>query len=40
MALLANRGPKVPMQTFRYSIIYLMALFIALLIDHYWLVPV
>ena len=39
-ALLANRGPKVPMQTFRYSIIYLMALFVALLIDHYWLVPV
>lgn len=40
LALLANRGPKVPMQTFRYSIIYLMALFVALLIDHYWLVPV
>ena len=40
VALLANRGPKVPMQTFRYSIVYLMALFVALLIDHYWLVPV
>ena len=39
-ALLANRNRKAPMQTFRYSIVYLMALFVALLIDHYWLVPV
>ena len=39
-ALLANRSRKAPMQTFRYSIFYLMALFVALLIDHYWLVPV
>ncbi len=39
-ALLANRNPKAPMQTFRYSLIYLMALFVAMLIDHYLLVPV
>jgi protoheme IX farnesyltransferase len=26
----------LPMKTFRYSIVYLFALFIALLIDHYW----
>ena len=34
--LLAARNPKAPMQTFRFSILYLMALFLVLLIDHYW----
>ena len=34
--LLAARDPKAPMQTFRFSILYLMALFLVLLIDHYW----
>ena len=27
--------PRVPMQTFWYSIIYLMALFVVMLLDHY-----
>ena len=35
VVLLVNRNPRAPMQTFRYSIIYLMALFLILLIDHY-----
>lgn len=30
--------PKIAMETFRYSIIYLMLLFVLLLIDHYWLI--
>ena len=34
--LLAARNPKAPMQTFRFSILYLMALFLVLLLDHYW----
>ncbi len=34
--LLAARDPKAPMRTFRFSILYLMALFLVLLIDHYW----
>ncbi|MAT94241.1 MAG: protoheme IX farnesyltransferase [Halioglobus sp.] len=33
--LLRDRNPKAPMETFRYSIIYLMALFVIMLIDHY-----
>ncbi|MCB1699476.1 MAG: heme o synthase [Halioglobus sp.] len=33
--LLRDKNPNAPMQTFRYSIIYLMALFIIMLIDHY-----
>ena len=37
-ALLAKRNPKAPMETFRYSIFYLFALFLFLLIDHYWVV--
>ncbi len=40
LALLANRNSKAPMATFRYSIVYLAALFLVLLIDHYWLLPV
>jgi heme o synthase len=35
VVLLQNRNPRAPMQTFRYSIVYLMALFVALLADHY-----
>ena len=34
--LLAARNSRAPMQTFRFSILYLMALFLVLLIDHYW----
>ncbi len=30
-----NRNPRGPIMTFRYSIIYLMLLFVALLVDHY-----
>jgi len=35
VALLRNRNPRAAMETFRYSIVYLMLLFIALLVDHY-----
>ena len=35
--MVRNRNPKTPMATFRYSIIYLLLLFICLLIDHYLL---
>jgi len=37
VALLRNRNPRAAMETFRYSIVYLMLLFIALLVDHYLL---
>lgn len=37
IVLLLNRNPDAPMETFRYSIIYLMALFLIMLLDHYWL---
>ena len=33
--MLINIDPQSPIQTFRYSIIYLMALFIIMLADHY-----
>jgi len=33
--LLRAKNPRAPIETFRYSILYLMLLFIALLIDHY-----
>jgi len=33
--LMRNRNPDAPMETFKYSIIYLMALFVIMLIDHY-----
>jgi protoheme IX farnesyltransferase len=33
--LLRGKNPNAPMETFRYSIIYLMALFIVMLLDHY-----
>lgn len=38
VVLLRNRNPRAPIETFRYSIIYLMLLFIVLLVDHYLVV--
>ncbi len=35
VVMLVGKDPKAPMQTFKYSIIYLMALFIVMLADHY-----
>lgn len=35
VVLLRGRNPRAPIETFRYSILYLMALFVALLVDHY-----
>ena len=35
IVMLINKDPQAPVQTFRYSIIYLMALFIIMLADHY-----
>tara|TARA_B100000949_G_scaffold227994_1_gene234962 strand:+ start:222 stop:1106 length:885 start_codon:yes stop_codon:yes gene_type:complete len=34
--LLRSARPVIAMRTFRFSIVYLMVLFIVLLIDHYW----
>ncbi len=33
---LYREKPKAGMETFKYSIIYLMALFVVMLLDHYW----
>jgi protoheme IX farnesyltransferase len=33
--LIRDKNPNAPMETFRYSIIYLMALFLIMLMDHY-----
>ncbi len=38
VVLLINKNPRAPIETFKYSIIYLMALFVVLLIDHYFVV--
>jgi len=35
IVLLRGRNPRAPMATFKYSIAYLMALFVVLLVDHY-----
>jgi protoheme IX farnesyltransferase len=35
VVLLRNRDPAAPMETFRYSILYLTLLFVGLLVDHY-----
>jgi protoheme IX farnesyltransferase len=35
LKMLLGDDPRAPIETFRYSIFYLMALFIALLADHY-----
>lgn len=39
LVMLFGDNPRAPIETFRYSIFYLMALFVALLVDHY-LLPV
>jgi protoheme IX farnesyltransferase len=39
IVMLIGKNPKAPMETFKYSIIYLMALFIVMLADHYLFVP-
>ena len=38
VVLMRNNNPRAPMETFRYSIVYLGALFLILLLDHYLLV--
>jgi len=38
IALYKQYSDALAMRTFRYSIVYLMALFAALLVDHYWLI--
>ena len=35
IALMRGKNPNAPMQTFKYSITYLMALFVIMLLDHY-----
>jgi protoheme IX farnesyltransferase len=35
VAVFRARDPRAPMETFRYSILYIMALFVVLMIDHY-----
>jgi heme o synthase len=42
LALALHRGirPDLPIRTFRFSITYLMALFAAIIVDHYWRVLV
>ncbi len=35
IVLLRGTNPNAPMETFKYSIIYLMALFVVMLLDHY-----
>ncbi len=37
VVLMVGKNPKAPMETFKYSIIYLMALFLIMLLDHYLL---
>ncbi len=39
VVLLLGRNPAAPMKTFKYSIVYLMALFVILLADHYVSAP-
>lgn len=38
LRLLRENDERLPMQTFGYSIIYLMVLFLFLLVDHYWMI--
>jgi heme o synthase len=35
IAMMRSEDPALPMRTFRFSIVYLMGVFSALLIDHY-----
>lgn len=37
--MIRGKNPKAPIETFRFSIVYLMALFVALMLDHY-LMPI
>jgi protoheme IX farnesyltransferase len=39
LVLVVSDNPRAPMETFRYSILYLALLFIALLVDHYFVGP-
>jgi protoheme IX farnesyltransferase len=39
VVLYLNRNPAAPMETFRYSIMYIMALFVFLMFDHYLMAP-
>lgn len=36
LRMIYDKDNRIPMRTFRFSIIYLMGLFIFLLVDHYW----
>ena len=38
VVLMIGKNPKAPMETFKYSIIYLMALYLIMLVDH-WIIP-
>ncbi|CAA0080983.1 Protoheme IX farnesyltransferase [BD1-7 clade bacterium] len=38
IVLMIDKNPKAPMATFKYSIIYLMALYLIMLVDH-WTIP-
>ena len=38
VVLLMNKNPRAPIETFKYSIVYLMVLFAVLLVDHYFVV--
>ena len=40
IVLLRNQNPRAPMETFRYSILYLGVLFLFLLVDHYLITQV
>ena len=35
IALMRGKNPNAPMETFKYSIVYLMSLFVVMLVDHY-----
>jgi protoheme IX farnesyltransferase len=35
--MMLDRNPNAGMDTFKYSIVYLMALFIIMLVDHYFI---
>lgn len=37
LVMLFDKHPNAPMETFKYSIIYLMVLFVVMLLDHYFL---
>jgi len=39
VAMLRGSNPRAPIETFRYSILYIMTLFPVMLLDHYWFPP-